>query len=63
MKAFTKNLIKKAIYRLCGASILVLIVDAALMTILGSDAVDVKLITIPFLVGSVGGIVLTLIED
>jgi len=53
---------KTILYYVCALGVLAMIADAVIMSIFGADAVNVRAVTIPFLMSTVSAIVLCVIE-
>lgn len=53
---------KTALYYICALGVLAMIADAVIMSIFGADAVNVRAVTIPFLLSTVSAIILCVIE-
>lgn len=53
---------KTILYYVCALGVLAMIADAVIMSIFGADAINVRAVTIPFLLSTVSAIVLCVIE-
>ena len=53
---------KTILYYVCALGVLAMIVDAAIMSIFGADAICVQAVTIPFLLATLSAIILCVIE-
>ena len=53
---------KTILYYVCALGVLAMIADAVMMSIFGADAINVRAVTIPFLMSTVSAIVLCVIE-
>jgi hypothetical protein len=53
---------KTILYYVCALGVLAMIADAVIMSIFGADAVNVRAVTIPFLLSTLSAIILCVIE-
>jgi hypothetical protein len=53
---------KTILYYVCALGVLAMIADAAIMSIFGADAVNVRAVTIPFLLSTLSAIILCVID-